>query len=163
MSNTNTNTNTTPTQTMSRTGNKTPEEVNGVKEVPPAEAAAIAVTVAETQWLQNMHLKENVKNLLSKLLITKTGHRLTQFEKTTDTLPVLCADKNFWGLDEVLQTGIDLVESYFMPTYPNANQWSTSHHVQVIIVNPTDQEAPNVLRPKRFEMMEQTQVFDANR
>ena len=32
---------------------------------------------------------------ISKLLITKTGHRPTQFKKITDTLPVLCADKNF--------------------------------------------------------------------
>ena len=32
---------------------------------------------------------------ISILLITKTGHRPTQFKKTTDTLPVLCVDKNF--------------------------------------------------------------------
>ena len=50
-----------------------------------------------------------------------------------------------------------------MPTYPNANQWSTTHYVQVIIVNPTDQEAPNGSGPERFEMIEQTHVFDANR
>ena len=41
---------------------------------------------------------------ISKLLIIKTGHRPTQFKKITDTLPVLCADKNFQGLDEVLRT-----------------------------------------------------------
>ena len=28
-----------------------------------------------------------------KLLITKTGHRTTQFKKITDTIPVLFADK----------------------------------------------------------------------
>ena len=47
--------------------------------------------------------KGKMKNSpISKLLITKTGHRPTQFKKITDTLPVLCADKNFQGLDEVL-------------------------------------------------------------
>ena len=39
---------------------------------------------------------------ISKLLITKTRHRPTQFKKITDTLPVLCADKNFQGLDKVI-------------------------------------------------------------
>ena len=29
-----------------------------------------------------------------KLTITKTGHRLSQFKKISDTLFVLCADKN---------------------------------------------------------------------
>ena len=32
---------------------------------------------------------------ISKLLITEIGHRLTQFKKIIDTLPVLCTDKNF--------------------------------------------------------------------
>ena len=32
---------------------------------------------------------------ISKLLITKSGHRPTHFKKITDTLPVLYADKNF--------------------------------------------------------------------
>ena len=61
-------------------------------------------------------------SLISKLTITKTGHRPTQFKKITDTLPVLCADKNFQGLDEVLRTKHDLVETDFIPTYPNAAQ-----------------------------------------
>ena len=34
---------------MVRTRTKTPEEVDGTNEVPPVEAAAIAVTVIETQ------------------------------------------------------------------------------------------------------------------
>ena len=32
---------------------------------------------------------------ISKLTITETGHRPTQFKKITDTFPILCADKNF--------------------------------------------------------------------
>ena len=32
--------------------------------------------------------------LLSKLTITKTGHRPSQFKKIRDTLPVFCADRN---------------------------------------------------------------------
>ena len=32
---------------------------------------------------------------ISKLLIIKTGHTPTQYKEITDTLPILCADKNF--------------------------------------------------------------------
>ena len=39
---------------------------------------------------------------ISKLTITKTGHRPTQFKKITDTLPVSCKDKNLHCLDEVI-------------------------------------------------------------
>ena len=58
----------------------------------------------------------------SKLIITKTGHWPTQYKKIIDTLPILCADKNYQGIDDVIWTGNDLVETDFMPTYPNANQ-----------------------------------------
>ena len=86
--------------------------------------------------------------LISKLLITDTEHRPTQYKKITDTLPVLCADKNFQGLDEVIWTRNDLVETDFMPTYPNTTQWSTFHHVQVSTINPTkDPDIVNSERP----------------
>ena len=39
---------------------------------------------------------------ISKLLITETGHRPTQFKKINDTLPVLCMNKHFQGLNEAL-------------------------------------------------------------
>ena len=49
--------------------------------------------------------------LNSKLMITKTGHRPTQYKKVIDILPVLCVDKNYQGLDDVIQNRIDLVET----------------------------------------------------
>ena len=67
---------------------------------------------------------------ISKLLITKTGHRPTQFKKISNTPPVLCADKNLQGLDEVFWTGTYLDEGNFMPPYLDTNQWSTTHCVQ---------------------------------
>ena len=36
----------------------TPGEVNGAEEPPTAVAAAIAITIAETSQLQNIHSKE---------------------------------------------------------------------------------------------------------
>ena len=67
--------------------------------------------------------------LISKLSITETGHRPSQFKKIYDALPVLCADKNYGGFDEVLRTGHDKVENDFMLAYPNANLWSNTHQI----------------------------------
>ena len=90
---------------------------------------------------------------LHKLIITKTGHRPSQFKKIYGALPVLCADKNFWGLNEVLWTERDLVGTDFMPPYSDATQWSTTHHVQVSIANPANPEAADGSRPACFKMM----------
>ena len=48
---------------MVRTGIRSPEEVDGAEEDPAAVAVAIAVTVAETTWLQNIYLKEKWKTV----------------------------------------------------------------------------------------------------
>ena len=47
---------------------------------------------------------------ISKPTITKTGYRLSQFKKINDAPPVLCTDKYYGGLDEVLRTGRDRVK-----------------------------------------------------
>ena len=49
-----------------------------------------------------------------------------------------------------------------MPTYLDADQWSTIHHMQVSTVNLMDVPIANGSRPTCFGMMEQTHVFDAN-
>ena len=148
---------------MDRTRTRTPEEVDWAK-APSAVAVVIAVTVEEITWLHKYAFEGKIKDdPIFKLLITKTGYRPIQYKNIIATLPVLCIEKNFWGLDEVIQTEIDLVETDFMPPYLDANQWSTIHHVQVSTVNLTN--TPDVVTgecPVCFEMMEQTHVFDAN-
>ena len=79
---------------------------------------------------------------ISKLKITKTRHRPSQFKKIRDAHPVFCADKSYWALDEVLCTGRDKVEDDSMPAYPDAIQWSTTHHVHVASVNPEAERDP---------------------
>ena len=59
--------------------------------------------------------------LISKLIITKTGHRPTQYKKIINTLPILCADKNYQGINDIIQTGTDLVKTDFILLYPEAN------------------------------------------
>ena len=100
---------------------------------------------------------------ISKLLITENGHRPTQFKKINDTLPVLCADKYFRGLNEVLQTGIDLVELYLMPKYPDATRWLSTHHVDIQTVAPGAKvDATTGLRPCVPIVVEKKHVYDAN-
>ena len=101
--------------------------------------------------------------LISKLLITETGHRPTQFKKITDTLPVLYTDKNFWGFNEDLLTGRDLVETDCMPIYPDATQLSNTHQMEIQTVNPTANVVPNTgLRPPITIVVQKSHVFDAN-
>ena len=59
--------------------------------------------------------------LISKLTITETGHQTTQYKKIVDTLPILCADKNYRGINDILCNRIDLVEADFIPAYPDIN------------------------------------------
>ena len=58
---------------------------------------------------------------ISKLTITKTGYRPSQFKKIYDALPIFFANKNYGGFDEVLRIGRDKIENDFMSVYPNAN------------------------------------------
>ena len=93
---------------------------------------------------------------LSKLTITQTGHRPSQFKKICDVLPVFCADKNYQGLDEVLRTRRDKVEDDSILAYLNANLWSTTHHVQIATVNPRAKiDANTNMRPVTYRVMEQ--------
>ena len=99
---------------------------------------------------------------ISKLLITKIGHRPTQYKKIGDTFSILCKDKNFQGLNEVIWTRNNLVETGFMPIYPNTNRWSITQHVQVNTGNLMDVPISNGSRSACFEIVEQSHVFDTN-
>ena len=98
-----------------------------------------------------------------KVLITKTGHRPTQFKKITDTLPLLCLDKNFHGLDEVLWIGTNLVKVDFMSPYPNATRWLSTHNVKIQTVAKTAAiDTTTGVRPFVHIVIEQTDIFDTN-
>ena len=56
---------------------------------------------------------------LHKLTITELTHRATQYKKTNDALLVLCADKGFQFVDNVICTNSELVEMAFLLPYPN--------------------------------------------
>ena len=90
------------------TGTKSPDEVDGAKEALVVEAAAVAVTITETTQLLKYLFEEKMKDgCISKLIITDTRHQATQYRRIIDTLPVLCADKNHRGIDDMLCNRID--------------------------------------------------------
>ena len=72
---------------------------------------------------------------ISKLTITETGHRATQYKKIIDTLSVLCAEKNFTYINDVLHTWTNLQEVTFLPPYPDSDQWSNTYSVEIKTVD----------------------------
>ena len=54
---------------------------------------------------------------LSKFTITKSGHQATQFKNIINTLHVLCADKNYRYIDDILCTWTKLREAAFLLVY----------------------------------------------
>ena len=66
------------------------------------------------------------------------------------------------GQLKVLCTGHDLVGAEFMPDYPDANLWSTTHHVQISIVDLDANTEADDSCPVRYRMMEQTHITDEN-
>ena len=100
---------------------------------------------------------------ISKLLITKTGHRPTQHKKIIDTLQILCTDKNYQRLDGVIWNRIDQVEADFMRTYPDATKWSNTHRVEIETVDPSvSPDANTGVRPGIVTLLKQIHVFNPN-
>ena len=89
---------------------------------------------------------------ISKLTITKTGHQATQYKKIMNNLPILCADKNFRYINDVLYRWTDLPEATFLLPYPDSTRWSNTYNIQIKIANPneiSDQvtgECPAIIR-----------------
>ena len=101
--------------------------------------------------------------LISKLTITRTGHWSTQYKKIADTLPVLCADKKYRGIDDVLCNEIKLVEAAFTLIYSDTNQWSNTYNVDIRTINPTAAIlADDGSSLQTITLEQQTNIFNAN-
>ena len=99
---------------------------------------------------------------ICKLIITETGYRPTRYKKVIDTLPVLCVEKNYQGLDDIIWNGIDLVKADFTSPYPDADLWSTTHYVEIRTINPVNVAVADGSRTPTITMERQTYVFEAN-
>ena len=72
--------------------------------------------------IANTYLFEgNMKeNPISKLVISKTRHQYKKFINTLPVLLVLCTDKNYRCIDDIILTRTNLVEADFTLPYPDA-------------------------------------------
>ena len=99
---------------------------------------------------------------LFKLTITKGGQQTTQYKKIIDALPVLCADKGFRYIDEIIRTNKEEVESTFLPAYPDANQLFYNHEVYVEVVDKSKTVGKDGLHPMKSIMTNKTIITDSN-
>ena len=98
---------------------------------------------------------------ISKLTVIETGHRATQYKNIIDTLPILYADKNYRGIDDVLCNGIDLVKADFTPSYLDTNRWSNTYNVEITTVNRTAALSADGSHALIIMLERQTHVFNA--
>ena len=105
MSQTNTNTNTGSSNTNR---NQIIGKGGRDEEALAAEAVTVAEAIVETTELLNICLKKMKDGCISKLAITETRYRVTQYKQSIDTLPVLCVDKNYRYINGVLYNWTDL-------------------------------------------------------
>ena len=99
---------------------------------------------------------------LFKLTITKGGQQTTQYKKIIDAIPVLCADKGFRYIDEIICTNKEEVESTFLPAYPDANQWFYNHEVYVEVVDKSKTVGKDGLHPMESIMTNKTIITNSN-
>ena len=90
---------------------RTPREVDGAEEPPNGSGCGDRRNDCGNKLIAIYLFKGRMKDSpISELTSTETGHRLSQFKKICNALPVFCADKNYTDLDEVLRTGRDKVK-----------------------------------------------------
>ena len=75
---------------------------------------------------------------------------------------MLCADKNYQGIDDVIQNIIDLVEADFTPAYPNANLWSNTYNVEITSIVSAKVPLANGSRTPIIRLKQQMCVFNIN-
>ena len=144
-------------------GTKTPEDVDGVKEDSGGIGRVGCRGDHRNSSIVKHSFEEKLKDdCLSKVTITKSGHQATQYKKIIDTSPVLCADKNFRYIDDIICTGTKLLEAAFLPVYPDLRLWSETYHVNIETVNPTVVADATSARPTTTTMVEKTNIFNAN-
>ena len=74
---------------------------------------------------------------LQKLIIIECSHQATQFKKIHHALSVICVDKGFKFVDNVIHKNKELIKTNHLPTYPNESLWSTIVNIEIDMVDPT--------------------------
>ena len=81
----------------------------------------------------------------------------------SNTLTVLCIDKNYRCIDDVLCTWTNLEEATFLLSYLHPAQWSNTYDVEIKTVNLNDNPFQGTGESPPIIMLEQRKhVFDPN-
>ena len=99
---------------------------------------------------------------LSQLTITESSNRAIQFKKIVDALLVYCTDQGYRYIANIICKNTELLESAFLPPYPDESRWSTTFHIEIETVNPASVPGTNGLCTAIKEMVKKTQVFNSN-
>ena len=62
---------------------------------------------------------------LNKLIITECSYQATQFKKIHNVLPVLCVDKGYRYVNDVICKNEELDKVNYLLVYLDATKWST--------------------------------------
>ena len=80
-----------------------------------------------------------------------------------DALPVLCADKNYRYIYDIVHTWTKLRAAAFLPVHPDPAQWSDTYSVEIKTVNPNAPPAAQTgACPIIISMVEKTHILNAN-
>ena len=97
---------------------------------------------------------------LNKLIITECSHQATQFKKIHNVLSVLCAEKEFKYVDDIICINKELVNVDHLSTYPNETRWPIVVNVKIDTIDPTAAVDAFDSRPNIKVVTKKTHVFN---
>ena len=100
---------------------------------------------------------------LHKLTITECSHQATQFKKIHNALPVLCTDKGFRFISDIICTNKELLKTNHLTIYPDANLWLRTMNLKINLIDPlVPVDTQTGARPIIKVVAKKTHVFDTN-
>ena len=100
--------------------------------------------------------------MFSKLTITESSNRATQYKKIVDALPVYFADKGYQYVNNIICKNTKLLGAGFEELYPDSDLWSTKFHIEIDTVDPHSAVGINGFGTTIKETVEKTCVFNTN-
>ena len=99
---------------------------------------------------------------ITKLTITESSNRATQYKKIVDDLPVFRADKVYRSGNDIICKDTELIEEDFKEIYPDSDLWSTKYYIKIDIVDPLAAVGTNKSCPVIKMTVEKIHAFDTN-
>ena len=144
---------------------RTPEEADWAKVALSADAAAIAMVIAEkahfiissfVEKIEDTSLYFQSYNCQKRTLIKSSQNIL-------DALLNLCQDKQYEYISDIISTNTKPTQASFFSTHPVRTQPSSTHHVNPGSINPIiGLDVPSGTSPIDTEIVENLPIFNPN-